>query len=137
MKLNNRTIIIIIVVAVAAYLVWKKAKDAKAAATAPPAGPTTPEGVESVDGVIAASGMTSADAAYVRQFQTKREASLTDKAQIETKAVSRGLTYAQMLVLDALWTKYYDNATADFKPAYADANVKNYVWKVQAAIQNM
>lgn len=135
MQINNKIIIILIVAAVVAYFVWKKAKEAKAATGT---GPTAPGGVESVEGVIAASGMTSTDAAYVRQFQTKREASLTDKAQIETKAISRGLTYAQMLALDALWTKYYDNATGDFKTAYAnDANVKGYVWKVQAAIQNM
>ncbi len=136
MQLNNRTIIII-VVAVAAYLVWKKAKESKATDDTTATAPTALEGAESVEGVIAASGMTAADAAYVRQCQQRWEASLTERSKIETDAIAKGYTYVQMLVLKALWVKYYDNATADFKPAYADANVKNYVWKVQAAIKNM
>lgn len=131
---QRKTTIILLVAAVAAIFVWKKLKSASSSSssTDPAAG-----GKESVEGVIAASGMNSTDAAFVRQTQKRWEASLTEKSRVETEAIARGYTYAQMLVLKALWTKYYDNATSDFKPEYANDNVKSYVWKVQAAIKNM
>lgn len=138
MKLNTKTIIIILVVVVAAYLVWRQYRKQNAYYGTASAADTVPasSAVDSVEGVIAASGMTSTDAAYVRQFQSSVEASNVRREQMEQKAIQRGYTYAQMLVLDAIWTKYYDNATSNFKTNVTSAT-KNYVWKVQANIKEM
>lgn len=135
MKIEKKHIIIAIVVAVAAYLVWKKRKGQTEAGNT-----SSAVYADSVDSIIAASGMTSSDAAKVRSFVQGIEASAVKKEQMEQKAISRGFTYAQMLVLDGLWTIYckMDNGTSVFKDEYADnATVKSYYWRVAKAIKSL
>ena len=133
MKIEKKHIIIAIVVAVAVYFIWRRKKQA-ADETVSVGNETVKE--DAVERVISASGMTTTDAAYVRQLRTKIEASPTWMERIQKKALERGLSYEQMLVLDSIWVKYYDNVTSDFKEG-TDATTKSYVWKVQSNIMNM
>ena len=132
MQIEKKHIIIAIVAFVAVYLLWKKGvfgkkdSDEAVAYDAPKA--------DTFEQVISASGMTTADAEYVRQLRKKIEASSDWRTKIEL--IANGLSYEQNLVLNAIWTKYYDNATSDFKDGINDTT-KSYVWKVQSNIKNM
>lgn len=136
MKIEKKHIIIALVVAVAAWLLWKKGVFSKAIADATGIAASPIDPADSLEGVIAASGMTTAEARFVRDMEKAVEKSLTWKASIEDKAKDRGLTYYQMLALDAMWQMYYDSATNDFKPGTTE-ETKSHVWKVQKAIQNI
>lgn len=136
MKMNKKTIIILVVVAVTVYLLWKK-RLFKTAGTNAAAGSSNDVNADSIESLIAASGMTSSDAAFVRNFRSSVEASRMLTEQIEIKAIQNGYTFEQQLVLDAIWSKYYDNNTSSFKEAYLNQPaVKQYVWNVQAAVKN-
>lgn len=136
MKIEKKHIIIVLVVAVIAWLLWKKGVFSKALtdATGIAASPIDP--ADSLEGVIAASGMTTAEARFTRDMAQSVEKSLSWKASIEEKAKERGLTYWQMLCIDAMWQMYYDSATNDFKPGTTE-DTKAHVWKVQKAIANI
>lgn len=134
MKINKKHIIaILIVVAVAAWLLWKKGVFSKVGDST---GTDTVTG-GGIDPIIAASGMTTSDARFVRSYAAKIESSLSDKADTEDKAIRRGYTYEQMVVLDALWTKYCRmvNGTSQFKDGLTDSQ-KNYYWAVTTKIMN-
>lgn len=138
--MKKKTIIILAIVAVAAYLLWKKGVFSKN--TAASSGDTPAPGVDvnSVEAIIAASGMTSTDASVVRKFVAKTEASAARKAEIERKAIERGYTYAQMVVLDALWSKYLtlSNGQSVWKDAYvSDKATQNYYKQVTNTIKNL
>ncbi len=134
MQINKKTIIILIVVAVAAFLLWKRSKMRTVTADTGSGG-YVDDG--SVEGIVAASGMTTADARYVRSFANSVESSLSKKAEMESKALLKGYTYEQMVVLDALWTKYCQmvSGASQFKDGITDQQ-KSYYWTVTQKIKN-
>lgn len=138
MKIENKYIIILIVVAVVIYLWWKNSQKAGKSSGRGSDGSTALD-YNSTDSIIAHSGMNSADAAYVRNYVvSKVESDLSYKAYIEDKAIERGYTYAQMVVLDALWTKYCRmvDGVSQFKDGITDAQ-KSYYWTVTNKIKNL
>lgn len=140
MKISKTTIIIIvIVVAVVAYLIYNKNKERAAIDVGPSAEPVvTGTDVNNLESVIAASGMTSTDAAVVRKFAATLDASATKRERIQSKADQWGVSLAQMAALDALWNKYCtsENGTSVFKPEYTDnAKIKNYYWRLVETIR--
>ena len=137
MKIETKHIIIAIVAAVAVYLLYKRGVFGKKD-TADTVGIDTvdpDDTVDPVEEIISISGMTKTDATKVRQVINKIEASPSWKESIENKAVLKGLSYEQMLVLDAFWTLYY-NSEGGFKDSNIDETTKSYVWKVQSNIKN-
>lgn len=137
MKIEKKHIIILIVVAVVIYLWWKNSQKAEKSSGSGSDGSTALD-YNSTDSIIAHSGMTSADAAYVRNYVSKVVSNLSYKAFIEDKAIERGYTYAQMVVLDALWTKYCRmvDGVSQFKDGITDAQ-KSYYWTVTNKIENL
>lgn len=136
MKIEKKHIIIAIVAVVAIWLLWRKGVFSKALNDAKGITDSPVDPADSLEGVIAASGMNSSEARFTRDMEKAVEKSLTWKASIEDKARERGLTYYQMLALDAMWQMYYDSATNDFKPGTTE-DTKSHVWNVQKAIQNI
>ena len=132
MKIEKKHIIIAIVVAVAAWLLWKNHKGRVVYTSTAPG-----SGDGSIEDIIAASGMTDADARFVRQFASRIEANLSSKAEMETKALNRGYTYEQMVVLDGLWTKYrcMVDGVSRFKDGVTPEQM-SYYWKVTKTIMN-
>lgn len=140
MKISKKTIIILVVVAVAVYLLWKRGKGSGSVFASALSETSAPVGtsVDNIESIIAASGMTSTDASYVRSLCAQVDGNLTQKANIEMKAIERGLTYAQMCVLDAFWMKYCRmvDGVSQFKEGTSDA-VKSYYWKVTGQIKKL
>ena len=142
MKINEKHIVIAIVAAVAVYLVLKKRKESQtaSAADAGSGSGTSSVDVHSVESIIAASGMTSSDAAVVRKFNASVAASVLSQERIQEKARQRGYTYEQMIVLDGFWTKYCTmvDGKSVFKDEYAnDTATKNYYWRVANTVKNL
>lgn len=106
MKIEKKHIIIAIVVAVVAYLLWKRSRsvapDGYSAGTV--ASPKT-----TVDGVLAAAGANSDLKRYARNIERSIEKDPKWKQSIMDKAADNGYTYAQQVVLEAIWLKYTDN----------------------------
>lgn len=135
--MNKKHIIILIVVAVVIYLWWKNNHKTVKVAGDGSDGSNALD-YNSTDSIIAHSGMTSADAAYVRNYVSKVESDLSHKASIEDKAIERGYTYAQMVVLDGIWSKYCRmvDGVSQFKDGITDAQ-KSYYWTVTNKIKNL
>ena len=105
MKIEKKHIIIAIVVAVVAYLLWKRSKSVVTdGATGTVASPKT-----TVDGVLAAAGANSELKRYARNIERSIEKDPKWKQSIMDKAADNGYTYAQQVVLEAIWLKYTDN----------------------------
>lgn len=143
MEKKTKTIVIVAIVALVVWYLWKKGVFGKGSGSSSgSSNSSAPAGVDlnSVESIIAASGMTSSDAAAVRKFANSVNSSLVKQQKMERKAAERGYTYAQMLVLDGLWTVYctMDGDKSVLKPEYAnDSTAKNYYWKVSKTIMNL
>ena len=105
MKIEKKHIIIAIVVAVVAYLLWKRSKSVETdGSSGTGASPKT-----TVDGVLAAAGASSELKRYARNIERSIEKDPKWKQSIMDKADDNGYTYAQQVVLEAIWLKYTDN----------------------------
>ncbi len=124
MKIEKKHIIIAIVVAVVAYLLWKRSRSMVTDGTSGTvASPKT-----TVDGVLAAAGANSELKRYVRNIEKAIEKDPKWKQSVMDKAADNGYTYAQQVVLEAIWLKYTDNE-GHFK--------EETPWGVIAAVKEM
>lgn len=124
MKIEKKHIIIAIVVAVVAYLLWKRSRSVVTdGSSGTGASPKT-----TVDGVLAASGANSELKRYARNIERSIEKDPKWKQSVMDKAADNGYTYAQQVVLDAIWLKYRneDGTWKDDTP-----------WGVIAAIKDL
>lgn len=124
MKIEKKHIIIAIVVAVVAYLLWKRSKS-ETEGTGTGTGKTTKS---DIDAILDAAGAKAALKQYVRNFALSVDKDPKWKQDIMDKADNNDRTYAQQLVLEAIWTKYTDS----------DGHyTENTPWDVIAAVKNM
>lgn len=114
-NINKQTIIIaLIVVAVSAYLIWKKRQSEKAlAGMASEAGNGLNK--HDVNDVIKAAGLTGSKATLVAKEVKYLKSNLRWNAAIEETAETKGRTYEQQLVIEALYAFHYKKADADWK----------------------
>lgn len=102
MKIEKKHIIIAIVVAVVAYLLWKRSRSvATDGSSGTGASPKT-----TVEGVLAAAGANSELKRYARNLERSIEKNPNWKQSVMDKAADNGYTYAQQVVLEAIWMKY-------------------------------
>lgn len=102
---KKHIIIIAIVVTVVAYLLWKRSRSVVTdGSSGTGASPKT-----TVDGVLAASGANSELKRYARNIERSIEKDPKWKQSIMDQADDNGYTYAQQVVLAAIWLKYTDN----------------------------
>lgn len=105
MKIETKHIIIAIVVAVVAYLLWKRSRS-----VAPDGSSGTGTSQKTtVDGVLAAAGANSELKRYARNIERSIEKDPKWKQSVMDQADDNGYTYAQQVVLAAIWLKYTDN----------------------------
>ena len=124
MKIEKKHIIIAIVVAVVAYLLWKRSRSvAPDGSSGTGTSPKT-----TVDGVLAASGANSELKRYARNIERSIEKDPKWKQSVMDKADDNGYTYAQQVVLEAIWLKYTDNE-GHFK--------EDTPWGVIAAVKDL
>lgn len=124
MKIERKHIIIAIVVAVVAYLLWKRSKSMETeGSSGTVASPKT-----TVDGVLAAAGANSELKRYARNIERSIEKDPKWKQSVMDKADDNGYTYAQQVVLEAIWLKYTDSE-GNFK--------EDTPWDVLAAVKDL
>lgn len=124
MKIEKKHIIIAIVVAVVAYLLWKRSRSVEIdGSSGTGASPKT-----TVDGVLAAAGANSELKRYARNIERSIEKDPKWKQSVMDQADDNGYTYAQQVVLSAIWLKYRneDGTWKDDTP-----------WGVIAAVKEM
>ena len=124
MKIEKKHIIIAIVVAVVAYLLWKRSRSVETDGSSG----TGASQKTTVDGVLAAAGASSELKRYARNIERSIEKDPKWKQSIMDQADDYGYTYAQQVVLAAIWMKYRneDGTWKDDTP-----------WGVIAAIKEM
>lgn len=105
MKIEKKHIIIAIVVAVVAYLLWKRSSFVVTDGSSG----TGASQKTTVDGVLAAAGANSELKRYARNIERSIEKDPKWKQSIMDQADNNGYTYAQQVVLAAIWLKYTDN----------------------------
>lgn len=105
MKIEKKHIIIAIVVAVVAYLLWKRSRSVVTDGSSG----TGTSSKTTVDGVLAAAGASADLKRYVRNIEKAIEKDPKWKQSVMDKAADNGYTYAQQVVLEAIWMKYTDN----------------------------
>lgn len=112
--MKKRTIIILVIVALVVFLVWKKRQSEKAIA-----GVTSEAGnglnKHDVNDVIKAAGITGDKATLVAKEVKYLKSNLSWNAAIEEKAETKGRTYEQQVVIEALYAFHYKKADADWK----------------------
>lgn len=124
MKIEKKHIIIAIVVAVVAYLLWKRSRSVVTdGSSGTGASPKT-----TVDGVLAAAGASSELKRYARNIERSIEKDPKWKQSVMDKADDNGYTYAQQVVIEAIWMKYRneDGTWKDDTP-----------WGVLAAVEDL
>ena len=111
MKISKKTIVIVIVVLVAAWLLWKRIKENKNTIA------NAVSGIDkySVDDVISAAGITGTKADKLRSEVNYLNSTSTWRSQIEDKALEKGRTYEQQVVITALYSFHYKKEDASWK----------------------
>ena len=138
MEKKTKIIVIVAIVALVAWYLWKKGIFGSGSGSSSGSSDPGSSGVDlnSLESIIAASGMTSADANFVRKFAGTVESSAVNRQRMERKAADNGYTYAQATVLSALWVKYY-NTEGGLKSEYDNSATKSYIWKVFDTVKKL
>ena len=100
---KKHIIIIAIVLAVVAYLLWKRHKSSETGGDT--GGPEKSE----LDAILDEVGASASLKSYVRSIAKSIEKDPKWKQSIKDKADDNGYTYAQQVVLDAIYMKYTDS----------------------------
>lgn len=123
-EIEKKHIIIAIVVAVAVYLLWKRSRSVETGGSSG----TGASQKTTVEGVLAAAGANSELKRYARNIERSIEKDPKWKQSIMDQADDNGYTYAQQVVLSAIWMKYR-NEDGTWK--------EGTPWGVIAAIKEM
>ena len=110
--MKKKTIIILVIVAAVVFLLWKKGVFTKKETLSTTAVDT---GKHDIDAIIAAAGITGSKASLVRKEARYIDSDAAWKAQIEENAPTKGRSYEQQLVIEALYAFHYKKADADWK----------------------
>lgn len=129
MKINKKTIIILIVVAVAVYLLWKKGVFTKSN-TASSGSPGYERGT--LDYILAKVTFTNAERSKINALKSAVDASATRREAMQEKAVRKGHTLDEQIVLDAIWLLY----TTDGHWTEGPDGTTSYGWKLQQKVLN-
>lgn len=129
-NINKKTIIIaLIVLAVAVYLLWKRGTFSKVTGSfgsedAHVDDPT------SLDYILEHINFTSAERAKIVALSKACEADAARKQRMQDKAIEKGHSYDQQIVLDAIWLLYHsDSGWIDDAGSASD-----YGWKLQQKV---
>ena len=128
-NINKKTIIIaLIVVAVAVYLLWKRGTFSKVTGSfgsEPDAHDPT-----SLDYILEHINFTSAERAKIVALSKACETDAARKQWMKDKAIEKGHSYDQRIVLDAIWMLYHsDSGWIDDAGSASD-----YGWKLQQKV---
>lgn len=110
--MKKKTIIILVIVAAVVFLLWKKGVFSKKETLSTVAVDT---GKHDIDAIIAAAGITGSKATLVRKEANYIDSDPEWKVAVEEKAATKGRTYEQELVIDALYAFHYKKADASWK----------------------
>lgn len=132
--MKKKTIIIIIVVAVVAWVLWKRTKDTTGVVVTEGNNLTASPDKTSLDYILTHINFTSAERAKIEALRQACEASNVKKQQMQAKAIEKGHSYDQQIVLDAIWVLY--NPTNNGWIAGPDGST-SYGWKLQQKVLNL
>ena len=104
--MKKKTIIILIVVAAVVFLLWKKGVFAKKETIS-----AVDTGRTDIDAIITASGITGTRATQLRKEVNWMNSQPDYVARIQAKAVEKGRTYEQQLVIEAIYAFHYKKET--------------------------
>lgn len=129
MKINAKTFVIVAVVAAVVFLIWKKRKESVDTGTASGSGPVP----GSLDYILANVPFNNAEIRKIKAYNAAVNASTTLKESMREKALAKGNTFDEQVVLDAIWLLYHPK---DSWIAGPDGST-TYGWKLQQKVVNL
>lgn len=128
--MKKKTIIILIVLAVAVYLLWKRGTFSKVTGLSGSEPDAHVDDPTSLNYILEHINFTSAERAKIVALSKACEADAARKQWMQDKAIEKGHSYDQQIVLDAIWLLYHsDSGWIDDAGSASD-----YGWKLQQKV---